>query len=230
MGDVLSEAAPYAVSEQLAVETVPTALVLDAQGSETQRIVGFDRVALGALFGVTLSPDAPAHKPGCAARWTYDAVPETDEHEDLFERGWTDGLPVVAPTPERVAAMLDGRDPAATLGPVPPGMGEATLERVAVCAVLAGCRPDYFPVVLAACEAALTDEFNLNALAVTTSPPGQTIVVNGPIREAIGLNSGMGALGPGWRANMTIGRALRLLVTLTGRGRPGTIVAHRNLD
>ena len=223
-GEVLSEPAPYALSESLGIETVPTVVRLDADGGVLERVTGFDRAALERVFDVKLSASAPAQKPGCAARWTHDAsVGEVDEQEDMFERGWTDGLPVVPPTPERVAAMLSGRDPARSLGPVPPGLGEATLERVAVCAVLAGCRPDYFPVVLAACEAALTEEFNLNALAVTTSPPGQTIVVNGPVRGAIGLNSGMGALGPGWRANLTIGRALRLLVTLTGCGRPGTL-------
>ena len=223
--EVLSEPAPYGLSRSLAAETVPTTVRLAADGSVTARIVGFDRPALEEHFGVAFSSDAPAQKPGCAARWTYDAASagEVDELEEMFERGWTDGLPVVPPTPERVAAMLAGRDPARTLGPVPPGMGEATLERIAVCAVLAGCRPEYLPVVLAACEAVLDERFNLNALAVTTSPPGQTLVVNGPIRSSIGLNSGMGALGPGWRANMTIGRAVRLLVTLTGAGQPGTL-------
>jgi len=117
--------------------------------------------------------------------------------------------------------MLAGRDGAASLGLVPPGLGEATVERIAACAVLAGCLPDHFPVVLAAVEAALDEAFNLNGQAVTTSPPGQAIVVNGPVRDVIGLNSGMGALGPGWRANLAIGRALRLVVTLTGQGRPG---------
>jgi hypothetical protein len=100
-------------------------------------------------------------------------------------------------------------------------MGEATLERVASCAVLAGCRPEYFPVVLAACEAMLEEAFNLNGIAVTTSPPGPILIVNGPIRDRLGLHSGAGALGPGFRANMTIGRAVRLLSLLTGQGRPG---------
>src|SRR5215813_1200589 len=114
--------------------------------------------------------------------------------------------------------MLSGWDPDVSLGPVPPAMGEATLARVAACAVLAGCRPEYFPVVIAAAEAALDPAFNLNGQAVTTQPAGQLVIVGGPIREAIGVHSGMGVLGPGWRANLTIGRALRLLVTLTGGG------------
>jgi hypothetical protein len=119
--------------------------------------------------------------------------------------------------------MLGGRDPERVLGEVPPAMGEATLERVAACAVLAGCRPDYFPVVLAAVEAALDPAFNLNGQAVTTQPAGQLVVVNGPVRHALGFNTGMGALGPGSRPNLTIGRALRLVVTLTGGGRPGRL-------
>jgi hypothetical protein len=102
-------------------------------------------------------------------------------------------------------------------------MGEATLTRVAACAVLAGCRPAYFPVVVAAARAVLDPAFNLHGQAVTTQPAGQLVVVNGPVREAIGVNSGMGALGPGYRANLTIGRAVRLLVTLTGGGMPGRL-------
>jgi hypothetical protein len=144
-----------------------------------------------------------------------------ENSEEMLERGWTDGLPVIPPTRGRVERMLSGRDPALSLGGVPPALGDATLERVAACAVLAGCRPEYFPIVVAAVEAALEPSFNLNGQAVTTSPPGQVIVVNGPIRNRIGLNSGIGALGPGWRANLTIGRALRLVVALTGGGAPG---------
>jgi hypothetical protein len=130
---------------------------------------------------------------------------------------------VIPPTPERVEAMLGGADPSFSLGPVPPAHGEATLERLAACAVLAGCRPGAFPVVRAAAEAALEPGFNAHGIAVTTQPAGPILVVNGPVRETLGINSGMGALGPGTRANMTIGRALRLLLTLTGGARPGTL-------
>ena len=183
-----------------------------------------------ALLGVDLTAEAPLRKPGCAAKSTYDAAqlaadaaPGDDDPEALYELGWTDGLPVVAPTPERVAAMLAGRDPHRSLGAVPPGMGEATLERVAVCAVLAGCRPEHFAVVAAAAEAMLEPGFNLHGQAVTTQPCGQIAVVNGPARHTAGLNFGMGALGPGTRGNATIGRALRLLVSLTGEGMPGRL-------
>jgi hypothetical protein len=152
-----------------------------------------------------------------------DAAPATDELEEMFARGWTDGLPVVPPTAERVEAMLGGCDGAVSLGEVPPALGEATLERVAACAVLAGCRPEWFPFVLAAVEAALEPAFNLNGQAVSTQPAGQLVVVNGPLREQLGFHGGMGVLGPGSRANMTVGRALRLVATLTGGAAPGRL-------
>jgi hypothetical protein len=141
----------------------------------------------------------------------------------MFERGWTDGLPVIPPTPERVRTMLGQHDPRELLGELAPAMSRVTLERVAACAVLAGCRPEYFPVVLAAVKAVLEPAFNAGGQAVTTQPVGQVVVVNGPVREAIGLNGSTGALGPGWRANLTIGRALRLVISLTGGGFPGRL-------
>ncbi len=239
-GPVLSEPPPYETSRAYRLESLPTTVLVDRDGRIVSTVVGWDRDDLNALLAAatalvdapapSLTDEPPLRKPGCGAKNSYD--PETiatlssggtDELEEMFERGWTDGLPVVPPTPERVAAMLGGRDPGASVGAVPPGMGEATLERVAACAVLAGCKPAYFPVVLAAVEAALDPAFNLNGQAVTTQSAGQLVIVNGPIRDAIGLNSGMGVLGPGWRANMTIGRALRLVVTLTGEGAPGRL-------
>jgi hypothetical protein len=130
---------------------------------------------------------------------------------------------VIPPTPSRVEAMLGGRDPGQSLGEMAPAMAQVNIERVAACAVLAGCRPEYFPVVVAAVRATLEPAFNVGGQAVTTQPVGQIVVVNGPVRDAIGLNGGVGALGPGWRANMTIGRALRLVVSLTGGGFPGRL-------
>ncbi len=220
---------------------MPTAVLVDRTGTIAGSVTGWDHRALAALFaqaeallGAELAiPEAtePLLKPGCSSKAAIDpelaaamsAPGGTDDIEEMFERGWTDGLPVVPPTPGRVEAMLGGADGSASLGLVPPAMGEATLERMAACAVLAGCRPAYFPVVVAAARAALDPAFNLHGQAVTTQPAGQLVVVNGPVRETIGLNSGMGALGPGCRANLTIGRALRLLVTLTGGAMPGRL-------
>jgi hypothetical protein len=218
---VLADPAPFELSRAYAVETVPTAIRIEPGGTVTDTVVGWDADAYARLLDTALPEDEPRRKPGCGARWTYDAVEGLDEIEDMFERGWSDGLPVVPPTPERVQAMLAGADPTRSLGAVPPAHGEATLERVAACAVLAGCRPAHFPVVRAAVEAALEPGFNAHGIAVTTQPVGPILVVNGPVREMLGINSGMGALGPGTRANMTIGRALRLVLTLTGGARPG---------
>jgi hypothetical protein len=230
-GVMLSEPPPYETSRAYGLDAVPTTVAIGADGEVAATVVGWDAVALTGLLGVELTAEAPLRKPGCAAKSTYDAgqlaadatPPGDDDPEALYELGWTDGLPVVAPTPERVAAMLAGRDPHRSLGAVPPGLGEATLERVAVCAVLAGCRPEHFAVVAAAAEAMLEPEFNLHGQAVTTQPCGQIVVVNGPARHSAGLNFDMGALGPGTRANATIGRALRLLVSLTGEGMPGRL-------
>ena len=240
-GRLASEDPPYETSRAYQLVSVPTAVLVDRAGTIAGTVTGWDHAALaaligqaGALLGAGLAvPEAtePLLKPGCSSKAAIDpelaaamsAPAGTDDIEEMFERGWTDGLPVVPPTQDRVEAMLRGCDGRVSLGLVPPDLGEATLERVAACAVLAGCRPAYFPVVVAAAQAALDPAFNLHGQAVTTQPAGQLVVVNGPVREAIGLNSGMGALGPGFRANLTIGRALRLLVTLTGGGMPGKL-------
>jgi hypothetical protein len=229
-GTVLSEPAPYEVSGAYGLETLPTIVLVDADGRQAARVVGWDADALESLLSVALTDEPPRRKPGCAAKNTYDAASlralagaTIDELEDMFERGWTDGLPVIPSTPERVQAMLGGHDPEELLGEMPPAVSRVTLERVAACAVLAGCRPEYFPVVVAAVQAALEPAFNVGGQAVTTQPAGQVVVVNGPIRDAVGLNGSVGALGPGWRANMTIGRALRLVVSLTGGGFPGRL-------
>jgi len=167
---VLSEPAPFDTSRAYGIETVPTAVRIEPGGEITGSVVGWDQERYEALLGTALPTGDPMRKPGCGARWTYEAVGGLDELEDMFERGWSDGLPVVPPTPERVEAMLGGADPSLSLGPVPPAHGEATLERVAACAVLAGCRPGYFPVVRAAAEAALEPGFNAHGIAVTTQP------------------------------------------------------------
>jgi hypothetical protein len=229
-GVVLSESAPYEVSRAYSLESLPTSVLLDRSGVQIGRVVGWDAASLRTLLSVPVTDEPPQRKPGCAAKNTYDA--ETlrlldgagfDELEEMFERGWTDGLPVIPPTPDRVEEMLGGRDPSELLGEISPAMARVTLERVASCAVLAGCRPEYFPVVVAAVQAALEPAFNIGGQAVTTQPAGQVVIVNGPVRDAIGVNGSVGALGPGWRANMTIGRALRLVVSLTGGGFPGRL-------
>jgi hypothetical protein len=150
-------------------------------------------------------------------------APADDEFEFMFDQGFTDGLPVVPPTPERVIRMLAGtrRDPQSVVAIVPPNMGEATVEKVAINAVLAGCKPEYLPVVIAALEAVCTDEFNIHGVMATTMGASPVLVVNGPIRQRIGLNMKIGALGQGNRANASIGRALRLAIRNIGGAKPG---------
>jgi AhpC/TSA family len=242
-GRVVAQPPPYETSRSYGLTSVPTLFLIDAGGQIIGQITGWDQPATEALVGQAAvrlnaklsSPPAtePLRKPGCSSKAAIDpeigaamaagAASNDDELEEMFERGWTDGLPVIPPTADRVERMLGHHDGAASLGEVPPSMGEATLRRLAACAVLAGCRPEYFPVVVAAARAALDPSFNLHGQAVTTQPAGQLVVVNGPVRHRLGMNTGMGALGPGNRANLTIGRALRLMVELTGGGMPGTL-------
>jgi hypothetical protein len=148
-----------------------------------------------------------------------------DPVEVCFERGWTDGLPVTPPTDERVIAMLKGtsRRPDETVGNIPPNLAPCTIEKVAINAVMAGCRPEYLPVLLAALEAALEPAFTLHGVLATTYFSAPVIIVNGPVAKKIGMNSGINALGQGNRANASIGRALNLIVRNVGGGRPGEI-------
>ncbi|MGR8920919.1 MAG: hypothetical protein ACU85V_14995 [Gammaproteobacteria bacterium] len=149
---------------------------------------------------------------------------DAEQVDDEFEaRGWSDGLPVVPPTRARVDAMLGGRDGARSLGAMPPRHGEATLEVIAANAVMAGCRADYFPVVLAAVEAMLDPAFNLFAVQATTHPCAPLVIVNGPVAAALGINARYGAFGPGVRANASIGRAVRLVLMNVGGAAPGIL-------
>ena len=145
--------------------------------------------------------------------------------EYYFEQGWTDGLPVVPPTPERVAAALEaaGLEPSRILGTEPTKGRVITAEKAAVNAVMAGCKPEYFPVVAAAVEAMCEPRFNLHAITASTMGAAILVVVNGPIARRLGVNSGTGALGSGHRANATIGRALRLTAINATGARPGEI-------
>lgn len=154
---------------------------------------------------------------------------EIEETEDLieacYENGWTDGLPVVPPTPERVARMLSGTDlnPEDLIAAVPPKWGRATIEKVAINAVMAGCKPAYLPLILTAVKAMTDEQFNLHGVQVTTSHVGPMLIVNGPIRKQLEINDGFNLFGQGWRANATIGRALRLICTNIGGALPGEL-------
>ena len=161
------------------------------------------------------SDRAAAHE---VADWT--------EAIDLyFTRGWTDGLPVVPATEEAVARFLDaaGLAPGDVVLREPVRRRTITAEKLAINAVLAGCRPDYMPVLVTALEAMADPAFSLHGAITSTGGSATLLVVNGPIRHALGLNGGVNVFGPGWRANATIGRAIRL-VTLNCLGAlPGVL-------
>ena len=233
-------------SFHLGIEIVPT-LIRVRDGTPAARAVGWNRGEWEALAAVRgLGPGLPDNRPGCGSRTEEPGVrfrlaarfgslpvrsrrielPEdADPIEACYERGWSDGLPVTPPTLERVAAMLAGttRAPHEVLGIMPPDRVECTVEKVAVNAVMAGCKPEYLPVVLAAVEAALVPEFGLHGVLCTTNAVTPVVMVNGPIARAIGMNAKINVFGQGNRANATIGRALQLVVRNVGGGRPGEI-------
>ena len=148
-----------------------------------------------------------------------------DSVEELYARGLTDGLPVVPPTRERVQRALDalGRPADELIALVPPNYGRATVEKIAINAVMAGCLPQYLPVVIAAVEAVCDEAFDLHGVSATTNAPAPLVIVNGPIRHRLDVNCGAGVFGPGWRANATIGRALRFVCVNLGGAVPGVV-------
>lgn len=231
-----------AKSWALDIETVPTLIRL----SDGERTEGWDRALWQAITGLTFPDTLPAFRPGCGSRTRDPGMaeqlavkfgagqlaarrleigPEEDEWEACFDRGWSDGLPLVPPTELRVIRMLAGtmRDPAEIIGDVPPDYAPCTIEKVAINAVMAGCKPEYLPVVIAAVEAALQDEFCMHGLLATTYFSGPMVVVNGPVAARIGMNAKGNALGQGNRANATIGRALQLVIRNVGGGKPGGV-------
>jgi len=144
-------------------------------------------------------------------------------NECFYRRGWTDGLPIVPPTVGRVREMVRFSPESAStvIGELEPMHGEASVEKLAVNAVMAGCRPEYFPVVLAAVRGILDPRFNLRGVQTTDENVAPLLIVSGPLAEELGINAGIGALGPGWHANATIGRALRLIMNNVGGAWPG---------
>ena len=231
------------VSHRMGIEIVPT-LVRMSGDQEVARQIGWHRGDWETLSGVSnLGPDLPEWGAGCGAKNVEPGILEQlkirfgqtgiqsrlvelgdaeDEIEAMFERDWSDGLPLVPPTEARVLRMLAGttEEPSALLGLCPPNLIELTVEKVAVNAVMAGCKPEYMPVVLAAMRATLVDEFALHGVLATTMFVGPVFVVNGPVRGRIGMNALGNALGQGNRANATIGRAVQLVVRNVGGGLP----------
>lgn len=231
------------VSHSLRIEVVPT-LIRRTAGQESDRTYGWDRTEWERVAGIAgLGAGLPQQRPGCGAKNIEPGIIERlkirfnetglrsrrieiggdeDEYEAMVARGWSDGLPLVPPTEERVLKMLDGtsRDPQEVIGIVPPDLAPATVEKIAINAVLAGCKPEMLPVVIAAVEAVLDEKFAMHGVLATTMFVGPVVVVNGPIRRQIGMNAKGNALGQGNRANGSIGRALQLVIRNIGGGRP----------
>ncbi len=142
----------------------------------------------------------------------------------FFQQTLSDGFPIIAPTPAAVAQMVQGsrRSGSDLIGIVPPRLGVATIEQIAINAVMAGCRPQHMPVLIAAVEAMLEPRFNLASLQATTHPVAPLLIVHGPIAKELGMNGGAGAFGPGSMANAVLGRAIRLILWNVGGGLPGS--------
>jgi hypothetical protein len=147
----------------------------------------------------------------------------THAYEHAYDQGWTDGLPIIPATPEAVQQFIgaSGHPGEEVIGIIPPRKGQATVEVLAVNAVMAGCRPEYMPVIIAALEGLTDKGFPLEFMQVTTNPMTPFLLINGPIRQHLDINFGTGCLGPGWRANATIGRAIRFILQNVGGALPG---------
>jgi hypothetical protein len=181
---------------------------------------------LGAVASATAA-DATSPPQPTVARAPKIKVPAdaAELFDDFWRRGWSEGLPVIPPTLERIerAVAYLGRDPAEVLGTVAPRQGLATVEAVVANAVMAGCSDEVLPVVLAAVEGVCRPRHNLSAVQATTGSVTPMIVVFGPGASRLGITGGVGCLGPGFRENATIGRALRLVLWNVGGGRPGDL-------
>lgn len=230
-------------SFDLNIETVPTIIKFE-NGKEVKRTIGWHQTDWQEITSIgDLGKTLPASRPGCGSLSVEPGVADRlalqfgdfnvrsrkievsaleDDVEYCYERGWSDGYPLVPPTEARLYRMLQGitRDPQEILGEAPPNMVACTIEKVAINAVMAGCKPEYLPVVIAAVEASLEPAFCMHGLLATTWFSGPMIVVNGPIRKAIGMNWEGNVLGQGNRANATIGRALQLVIRNVGGGKP----------
>lgn len=149
-------------------------------------------------------------------------APLEEVNDYAYRQGWTDGLPIIPPTEQSVQRMVEasGRRAEEVIGILGPRNGRATVEKIAIQAVMAGCLPEYMPVILALVEGLADPDFNLDGIQSTTSPCGPFVILNGPVIQRLGVNVGRNALGPGNRANATLGRVVRLLLLNVGGGVP----------
>lgn len=234
-------------SHAMGIEIVPTLAAIDDSGHEQARVFGWNADDWRKITGLNgLGEGLPVNQPGCGALNVAPGMLERlqlassevklqareiaveddiDPMEVAYDRGWTDGLPITPPTDLRVARMLTGTTRRADdiVGLIPPNLVPCSVEKAAINAVMAGCRPEYFPILLGAIETALQPEFAMHGLLCTLAFSGPLVIVNGPVSRRIGMNSGGNALGQGNRANATIGRAFQLIIRNVGGGRPQEI-------
>ena len=170
---------------------------------------------------MSLAPDTLTSK-GMEVTGTLD-----DAVEYCYEQGWTDGLPVVPPTEEKVLRFLEaaGRHPSDVIGVEPVRGRVISAEKAAIGAVMAGCRPEYVPVIMAALECMVQPEFNLHGSSASTGGSAPLLIINGPVRHRLGFASGHNLFGPGpdRRANATVGRAIRLILINVLENHPGVL-------
>ena len=205
---------------RIAVFTHPLGGLNDTQ--VVQRATAMQESLMAALAKQPKPPEVP---PAANAASVIAPADPATLQSWYFERGWSDGLPVIAPTREAVARMVDGaaRNARDVIGIVPPRGGVASVEQVAINAVMAGCRPEHMPVLIAALEAMLDERFNLAAIQATTHPVAPLLIVHGPIAKALNMNAGAGAFGPSSLTNAVLGRAIRLMLWNIGGAIPGNV-------
>jgi hypothetical protein len=207
---------------------LPLAIIKHPIGGESLAVIhqrAEDALAqvVRGLTGDPATRAAAASSAGAAPNERFTFADEDEALESFHARRLTDGLPFVLPTTERVEAMIagSGRRASEVIAIVPPRWAEATVENIAINAVMAGCRPQYMPVLIAALQAAADPAFGLYSVQATTHPCAVMMLVSGPIVDELGLNFRHGAFGPGFRANASIGRAMRLVLVNVGGAIPG---------
>jgi len=216
-------------SKNLGMPDLPLAIIKHPIGGESLAVIrqraddAFEQVIRGLTGDVASRSSGTASSAATAAPERFTFADEDEALETFHARRLTDGLPFVLPTAERVQAMIAGSGRAAgeVIAIVPPRWAEATVEHIAINAVMAGCRPQYMPVLIAALQAAADPAFGLYSVQATTHPCAVMMLISGPIIDELGLNFRHGSFGPGFRANASIGRAMRLVLMNVGGGIPG---------
>lgn len=220
-----------AQAKALGFAELPLAIVPHPFGSRSREDVrSLARVCVTDVERLVTERGSAARDESAAATATRAGVIEAPTVQEEFdawcrERNWSDGLPLVPPTRERVARYLAaaGRAPESLVGRIPPAFGAASVERIAINAAMAGCNPRAMPVLIAAVEAMCDPAFNLQGVQTTTNPAAPWVIVNGPIAAELDMNAGINCLGPGNWANAGIGRALRLVLLNLGGAVPGVM-------